>query len=334
MQDHSRQFSDFTFVYPVISRRSRGLSIGVNLNPDKVCNFDCIYCEVDRRTPGKVSRLDLNQMRDELVAMIRFARDGFAMHWLMAGFIEKNLAAYQRWPSTTQVFLRNGQPPPVGELFVQSDLGKSLQYMADEEAAHAGKGRVAGLRAARDAFYRGDIAATIAKYHAANGGWVTMQDMADYTLSFEKPLHTRFADIDLYACGPWSQGPVLPQALNILSGMDLKHLGHNSPAYIHAVTEALKLAFGDRHAYYGDPKFVSVPMAQLLSAGYADAQRGRIDPRKAAPGMPMPTSTLSTRRPTIGSFVASKLVSSVMAASRANVCDIIPICVPSLGAAV
>jgi gamma-glutamyltranspeptidase/glutathione hydrolase len=219
-------------------------------------------------------------------AAIRFARDGFAMHWLMAGFIEKNLAAYQRWPSTTQVFLRNGQPPPVGELFVQSDLGKSLQYMADEEAAHAGKGRVAGLRAARDAFYRGDIAATIAKYHAANGGWVTMQDMADYTLSFEKPLHTRFADIDLYACGPWSQGPVLPQALNILSGMDLKHLGHNSPAYIHAVTEALKLAFGDRHAYYGDPKFVSVPMAQLLSAGYADAQRGRIDPRKAAPGMP------------------------------------------------
>ena len=76
MQDHSRQFSDFTFVYPVISRRSRGLSIGVNLNPDKVCNFDCIYCEVDRRVPGKVSRVDLNQLRDELVAMIRFARDG------------------------------------------------------------------------------------------------------------------------------------------------------------------------------------------------------------------------------------------------------------------
>ncbi len=76
MQDHSRHFADFTFVYPVISRRSRGLSIGINVNPDKVCNFDCIYCEVDRRVPGKVSRVDLNQMRDELVAMIRFARDG------------------------------------------------------------------------------------------------------------------------------------------------------------------------------------------------------------------------------------------------------------------
>ena len=76
VQDHSRQFSDFTFVYPVISRRSRGLSIGVNLNPDKVCNFDCVYCEVDRRVPGKATDIDLNQLREELVALIRFARSG------------------------------------------------------------------------------------------------------------------------------------------------------------------------------------------------------------------------------------------------------------------
>ncbi len=76
VQDHSRQFADFTFVYPVISRRARGLSIGINLNPDKVCNFDCVYCEVDRSVPGKVSRVDLNQMGDELKAMIHFVRDG------------------------------------------------------------------------------------------------------------------------------------------------------------------------------------------------------------------------------------------------------------------
>ena len=76
MQDHARHFSDFTFVYPVISRRSKGLSIGVNLNPDKVCNFDCIYCEVDRRLPGAVTEVDLRQMQDELAAMVRFAKDG------------------------------------------------------------------------------------------------------------------------------------------------------------------------------------------------------------------------------------------------------------------
>jgi wyosine [tRNA(Phe)-imidazoG37] synthetase (radical SAM superfamily) len=76
VQDHTRHFSDFTFVYPVISRRSKGLSIGVNLNPDKVCNFDCIYCEVDRRIPGAVTEVDLCQMKDELTAMVRFAKDG------------------------------------------------------------------------------------------------------------------------------------------------------------------------------------------------------------------------------------------------------------------
>jgi len=76
VRDHSRHFSDFTFVYPVISRRSKGLSIGINVNPDKVCNFDCIYCEVDRRVPGAVTEVDLSQMRDELRAMIGFARNG------------------------------------------------------------------------------------------------------------------------------------------------------------------------------------------------------------------------------------------------------------------
>jgi wyosine [tRNA(Phe)-imidazoG37] synthetase (radical SAM superfamily) len=76
VMDHTRHFTDFTFVYPVISRRSRGLSIGVNLNPDKVCNFDCIYCEVDRRIPGAVTGVDLRQMKDELAAMVQFARDG------------------------------------------------------------------------------------------------------------------------------------------------------------------------------------------------------------------------------------------------------------------
>jgi wyosine [tRNA(Phe)-imidazoG37] synthetase (radical SAM superfamily) len=76
VQDHTRQFSDYTYVYPVISRRSRGLSIGVNLNPDKVCNFDCVYCEVDRRVPGKVSTVNVEQMREELRALVGFARDG------------------------------------------------------------------------------------------------------------------------------------------------------------------------------------------------------------------------------------------------------------------
>jgi len=76
VQNHSRHFADFLFVYPVISRRSRGLSLGVNLNPDKVCNFDCVYCEVDRRRPGRVNRVDLARMQEELATLIRLAKSG------------------------------------------------------------------------------------------------------------------------------------------------------------------------------------------------------------------------------------------------------------------
>jgi len=76
VRDHSRSFWDFTYVYPVVSRRSRGLSIGINLNPDKVCNFDCVYCEVDRLTPPRTRSLNLLQVRAELAAMIRLAQSG------------------------------------------------------------------------------------------------------------------------------------------------------------------------------------------------------------------------------------------------------------------
>jgi gamma-glutamyltranspeptidase/glutathione hydrolase len=223
---------------------------------------------------------------DVAQAAIRFARDGFAMHWLMAGFIADHEDDYRRWPSTAEVFLPNGRPPKVGELFVQRDLGRTLQYLADEEAAHSKAGRVAGLRAARDAFYRGDIAAAITRYHREHEGWMTMEDMAAYTVTFEPPVRTRFGDIDLYACGPWCQGPALPQALNIVSGLDLRKLGHNSPQYIHVLVEALKLAYADRHRYYADPRFVKVPIDVLLSESYAAERRKRIDPREAAPGMP------------------------------------------------
>jgi gamma-glutamyltranspeptidase / glutathione hydrolase len=221
-------------------------------------------------------------------AAIRLARDGFPMHWLMGEFIEQHEDDYRRWSSSAEVFLPNGRPPKVGEIFVQRDLARTLQYMVDQEAAHRQSGRVAGLRAARDAFYRGDIAAAIARYHREHEGWLTMEDMAAYSVTFEPPVHTRFGDIDLYACGPWCQGPVLPQALNIVSGVDLRGLGHNSPQYIHTLTEALKLAFADRHRYYADPRFVKVPLDVLLSEAYAAERRRRIDPHKAAPGMPDP----------------------------------------------
>src|SRR5204863_5966676 len=126
---------------------------------------------------------------------------------LMADMIAMHAADYARWPSSAAVYLPNGRPPRRGEIFVQADLGRTLQYMADQEKAAAARGRAAGLKAARDAFYRGDIARTIVAYHEANGGMMTAQDMDDFRVAVESPVKARFGDIDMYACGAWCQGP-------------------------------------------------------------------------------------------------------------------------------
>ena len=223
---------------------------------------------------------------DVAQAAIRLTREGFAMYEFMAEYLRDHEESYRRWPTSAAVFLPKGRAPAVGELFVQEELSRTLQYMVDEEAAQRSKGRRAGLKAARDAFYRGDIAQKIARYHQENGGWVTLDDLASFEVRVEPTVTTTFHGIELHACGPWSQGPVLPQALNVLKGCDLKSMGHNSVAYIHHLAEALKLAFADRHRYYGDPRFVDVPMAALLSEEYAAARRNTIKAKEAFDGMP------------------------------------------------
>lgn len=219
---------------------------------------------------------------------IRFAADGFPMHPLMAQNIANNVEALQRWSSSAEIYLPGGSAPGVGDVFVQADLGRTLQYMADQEAAAAGSGREAGLKAARDAFYSGDIARAIVRYHEDNGGYLTAADLAEFKSEIEQPQRITFAGVDVYSCGPWCQGPVLLQGLRLLEGYDLKALGHNSAAYAHTVLEALKLAFADRHHYYGDPNFTDVPMAALLSDAYSAARRELIRPDKAWPEMPPP----------------------------------------------
>jgi gamma-glutamyltranspeptidase/glutathione hydrolase len=213
-------------------------------------------------------------------AAIRLARDGFAMYPLMAAHIEENIEGYRRWPENARIYLRGGQPPPVGVRFVQSDLAATLQHMADEERARGGS-REDGIAAARDAFYRGDIAATICDYHAANGGLLSRDDLAGYRARVEPTVVGRFRGLEVHCCGPWCQGPALAQALGILDGMDLEGMGHNSPAYVHTVVEAVKLAFADRERWFGDPEFVDVPLDGLLDARYLAARRALIDPRHA-----------------------------------------------------
>ena len=218
---------------------------------------------------------------------IRFARDGFPMHSMMSDFIKENQQTYRGWPASRKVFLPKGRPPEVGEVFVQPDLGRTMQYMADEEKkASRRKGRKAGLGAARDAFYKGDIARVVTSFIEKEGGPMRYEDFAKFRVKFEHTVRSRFDGIELHACGPWSQGPVLPMALNILKGFDLKAMGHNSPEYIHVVTEALKLAYADRHHHFGDPDFVKVPITGLMSDRYAEHRRSLVSLEKAWPEMP------------------------------------------------
>ncbi len=217
---------------------------------------------------------------------IRYARDGFPVHSVMATFLQDKVEDYRRWPQNVAIFHRDGEPLREGDRLVQTDLGRTIQYMADQEKAASGKGRVAGLAAARDAFYRGDIAQTIAKYHRENGGLLTAEDLAEYRSEIEQPLHYSFKGTDVMSCGPWCQGPVLLQMLSMLNEVDLKALGHNSREYIHLLAEVMNLCFADRERYYGDPRFVDVPMETLLSRDYAQDRLKTIRNDRAFGEMP------------------------------------------------
>ena len=220
---------------------------------------------------------------------IRFASHGFPMHSFMSNRISEAEEDYRRWESSAQVFLPGGRPPTPGEIFFQHDLGAVLQYMAEEERSASRRGRLAGLQAARNAFYRGDIAVRIVQYHHENGGLLSAQDLSNFRVRIEPPEKITFQDTEIYACGPWSQGPTLLQTLKLLEAYDLKSLGHNSAPYVHILTEALKLAFADREHFYGDPLHVKVPMAELLSERNANQRIGLIRSHQAWVEMPPPS---------------------------------------------
>lgn len=220
-------------------------------------------------------------------AAIRLARDGFIMYPLMAQLLETLADDYARWPSSASIYLPGGRPPRVGERFVQSDLADTLQYMADQEAAAAGAGRDAGLTAARNAFYRGDIAHAFARFHAENGGLLTLADLAEYRSEIEDTPSVSFQDMEVHGCGAWSQGPAVLQIFQMLQVGDVSALGHNTTNYLHTFAEIVKLAFADRHAYLGDPRFVSPPVERLLSETHARERLSRIDPDRALHRLPV-----------------------------------------------
>lgn len=195
----------------------------------------------------------------------------------------------RQYPTTMKVYFRNGRAPQPGELFRNPDSARMLRKLVDAEKAAAGKGRREALRAARDRFYKGDIARTLGDFSEKNGGLYRYEDFAGYTAKVETPVSTNYRGYDVYKNTSSSQGPAELFMLNILEGYDLKTMGHNSPEYIHASAEALKLAFADREQL-GDTDFVRIPFEGLLSKTYAAERRRLIDSNKVSleirPGNP------------------------------------------------
>ncbi len=189
------------------------------------------------------------------------------------------------WDTTREIFFPGGQALQSGQVAVQRDLARTFRRLIAAEQAAAGA-REDGLQAARDLFYRGEIAEEMVAFNRDQGGLLSLADLAAFEARAEPPFSIDYKGIEVVTCGPWCQGPTTLQALGTLRGFDLQGMGHNSPDYLHTIIEALKLAFSDRHAYYGDPDFVNVPMAGLLNPDYAASRRGCIDSRQACPDMP------------------------------------------------
>jgi gamma-glutamyltranspeptidase/glutathione hydrolase len=201
--------------------------------------------------------------------------DGMPMDETRSAAIRRARRFFELWPTSRRHFMPEGRVPRPGEVFRQPDLAVTLRAMAaaERKAIAGGAGRATGIDAVRDYFYRGEIARKIDAFSRANDGLLRYEDMAGFKLEPEPPVSTTYRGFRVFKPGFWSQGPSMIEALNLLEGFPLESMGHNSAEYIHTLTEALKLAYADRDAYYGDPKFSSVPADRLLSKEYAAGRR-------------------------------------------------------------
>jgi gamma-glutamyltranspeptidase/glutathione hydrolase len=207
---------------------------------------------------------------------LEYAEQGFPMRPRTAQTIQRERDFIQRWPTNQRVWLKpNGSYYGPNETIRLPDLAATLQKMVEAERAASAQGREAGIIAARDRFYKGDIAEEMVEFLKANGAPFELDDFSEFYARIEEPTSTTYQGYTVYKQSFNSQGPMLLETLNILENFDLQAMGHNSADYLHTIIEAFKLAYADRDSYFGDPDFVDVPAEGLLSKEYA-AQRAQL----------------------------------------------------------
>jgi gamma-glutamyltranspeptidase/glutathione hydrolase len=272
---------------------------------DKGMKYPPQYGALAAVTPGTAGGLmtilaeyGTMSLKEVLTPAMQMA-EGYPIEAQTANSIEREKERIKAWPYSKKVFLTHSgetrEAPVAGEIFVQTDLLKTLQKLVDTEtqALKNGKSRKEAIYEAYDRFYKGDIAAEYARSCQEQGGLITKEDLAQWKVKIEEPLSTNYKGIEVFKLQQWSQGPVMLQTLNILENFDLKSMGYNSTRYIHTLYQSMNLAFADRDFYYGDPAFApEEPMKGLLSKEYAKDRSKLIDPNKndpkIGPGDPYP----------------------------------------------
>jgi gamma-glutamyltranspeptidase / glutathione hydrolase len=226
----------------------------------------------------KFGKLDMKAI---LQPAIEYGRNGFPVTELIAYYLDRSVSRLGHFPNFKETYMPDGRMPVKGEIFRNPYLARTYEIIALE---------------GRDAFYKGEIAKTIANYINENGGFLSYEDMATHESEWVEPVSANYRGYDIWQLPPNGQGIAVLQMLNILEGFDIASMDIYSPEYIHLLVEAKKLAFEDRAKYYADMNFSPVPVETLISKEYADERRGLINPLRAArrydPGIPDQPNTI------------------------------------------
>ena len=208
--------------------------------------------------------------------------DGFPMPEEFGGMLRSYQRIIALWPDSMKFFYPQGEATPRGEIFREPMLAQDLPRTGQRGKEGPWQSQAKAPGGARSFLQRCHCASASPTFSENNRGLIAYSDLANFHAEIEEPKVGTYRGYEIYKPGFWTQGPVMIEALNILEGFDLKAMGHNSPQYLHTVVEAVKLAFADRDAYYGDPKFSKIPEEILLSKEYAAERRKLIDPKHAS----------------------------------------------------
>jgi len=206
-------------------------------------------------------------MGEILAPAIRYAREGFPVSELIAYYMGFGPRIYAQFPNYEEVYMPDGHAPAKGEIFKNPLLASTYEKIA---------------KGGRDAYYKGEIAHTIADFIQQQGGFLSYQDLASHQGEWVDPVSTNYRGYDVWELPPNGQGIAALQILNILEGYDLSTMSYDNPEYLHLFVEAKKLAFEDRARYYADPDFNDIPVEKLISKAYADQRRKLISTERAA----------------------------------------------------